>query len=90
MFFDAGKVRPARSIMTDDDVGLLNAFQAAKCIRHLYADHDLSMEIGPGKPITKWFSRARPNGFIEHAKWKPELFRYPGNIPRNLSFVLLV
>ncbi|MDO8813250.1 MAG: DUF4238 domain-containing protein [Gallionella sp.] len=90
LLFDNRRVRPLGASATNEDVAILNAFQAATSIRHLFADYDMTPEIGEGKPITKWLRKERQKGFIDGSVYKPELLNYPGNIPTNLSFLEIV
>jgi len=87
---DTRRARPQSATTSLTDVALLNTYQVRTCIRHVYADHDLSGDIGDDKPLTKWLRKQHSRGFADLGSWQPELIKYPGDAPNQLSFVNLI
>lgn len=84
---DKRKIEITGNTANEKDNGILNALQAAKCITYVYSNIDLSTHIGEGKPLTKWFKKERPKGFVTDDSWKPEFIDYKKTIPVGLSFL---
>lgn len=73
-----------------DDIANLNGLQAARCINYVYSDHDLSEYIGKDKPITNWFNKEKPRGFVKSDCWKPEYIPYDSSRPHSYSFLKIL
>ena len=86
---DKRKIQIINNKATEKDVAILNGIQAARCVKYVYSDHDLSEYIGEGKSLTKYFQKKRPKWYVKDSLWKPEFIDYR-TLHHNFSFLKII
>jgi hypothetical protein len=84
---DKRKIKITGNEINEQDLGMLNAYQAYHCVEYVYSNIDLSQELGENKSLTKWLKKDKPRGFVDNNSWKPEFIDYPDNMPSEFSFM---
>ena len=84
--YDRRYLKLTEEEISDNALGILNALQINRCVRHTFADHDLAENMEAWAKIQKIYSIEKPSRWVDIEHWKPDFISIDSPDFNKLTF----
>lgn len=85
--YDQRFLRLKTTKVSDEVVGILNGLQINRCVRHIFADHDISGDKENWKKLQDIASMPKPKRWIDKMHWNPDYISVASPAFDKLTFI---
>lgn len=85
--YDRRYLRISAGQVSDDALGILNGLQINGCVRHTFADHDLSNNQENWENLQNIALMPKPERWVDNERWQPSYISTASAVFERLTFI---